>query len=253
MRRVDHELLAAGHPQLAFELDTFAVSMPAHWTEHDGNRRWFRGAAWAIGQAVALREGMRILARDLAAPDGPDFSVYECSSCHHDLGSGAWRRETAHARGTHGTPALDLARFALARSLARALVPSDAIALDGALDRLTPADPDAGASAVRVAAARDVEHIAERLVQHARATPFDCPRARALFRDVAARAEGLAYGGFAAAQQTAWALDALAVACTGDEETPARRSVGRLFDDLTVQGRYDPGHFAHALAGIRVP
>jgi hypothetical protein len=246
-RRVDHELLAAGHPTLAFELDTFAVSLPAHWTEHDGNRRWFRGSAWAVGQAVALREGMRLVARELAAPDGPDFSIYECSACHHDVGSGAWRRETIETRRSDGNPTLDLARFALTGALARALDAHDAAALDAALERLARPTGDAPPAA----AARDVATVADRLVERARRTPFDCTRARTLFRDVAAHAERLAYGGFAGAQQTAWALDALAVACTGDADTPERERVGRLFGDLTSQAGYDPARFARALQGIR--
>jgi hypothetical protein len=248
-RRVDHELLAAGHPTPAFELDTFAVSMPAHWKEHAGNRRWFRGGAWAIGQAIALREGMRLVAADLAATDGPDFSVYECSACHHDLGTSAWRQETAHARRTEGRPTLDVARFALAGALARALGAREAATLDASLERLARAS---GGNAAPTAT-RDVVELAERLLEHARATPLDCRGVRTLFRDVAARAEALAYGGFAAAQQTAWALDALAGVCTADAETSARRTVGRLFDDLTSQGGYDPARFARALAGVEAP
>lgn len=247
-RRVDHELLAAGHPTLAFELDTFAANMPAHWREHAGNRRWFRGGAWGIGQAVALREGLRLIAADLTATDGPDFSVYECSACHHDLGTGTWRQETAHARRTEGTPTLDVARFALAGALARVLDARDAAALDAALDRLGRAGRAAAPTT-----ARDVVALADRLLEHARATPIDCAGARTLFRDVAARAETLAYAGFATAQQTAWALDALAVACTADAETPARRARGRLFDDLTAQGGYDPARFARALTGVTAP
>ena len=248
-RRVDHELLAAGHPTLAFELDTFAARMPAHWREHAGNRRWFRGGAWAIGQAVALREGMRLIAAELAAADGPDFSVDECSACHHDLGTDAWRQQTAHARRTEGTPTLDVARFALAGALARALDASEAAALDASFERLARA----GGGSAAPTTARDVVALAERLLERARATPIDCARARTLFRDVAARAETLAYAGFAAAQQTAWALDALAVACTADAETPARRARGRLFDDLSSQGGYDPARFARALAGVTAP
>jgi hypothetical protein len=75
-RQVDHRLLAAGHPRLTFELDTFALNMPAHWKEHEGNSGWFRGGAWAAGQTAALRESMRLLGR----PDRrgwPDFALYD--------------------------------------------------------------------------------------------------------------------------------------------------------------------------------
>ena len=50
---VDPALLAAGHPELLFELDGQAVSQPKHWREKGD---WHGPKAWLVGQAVALRE-----------------------------------------------------------------------------------------------------------------------------------------------------------------------------------------------------
>jgi Zn-finger protein len=52
-QNVDADILAAGHPELIFELDGQSVAEPKHWrAEKNGN-----GAqAWLVGQAVALRE-----------------------------------------------------------------------------------------------------------------------------------------------------------------------------------------------------
>src|SRR6185436_5698664 len=59
-QNIEPDLRAAGHPELAFELDGQCVSMPRHWAET--NR--LRGAqAWWIGQAVALREAAAQVAR----------------------------------------------------------------------------------------------------------------------------------------------------------------------------------------------
>jgi hypothetical protein len=38
---VDHEMIAAGHPDLYFELDTFSAVMPPHWKETDDKGPWF--------------------------------------------------------------------------------------------------------------------------------------------------------------------------------------------------------------------
>lgn len=46
-------LLAAGHPELLFELDGQAVAQPKHWREKGD---WHGPKAWLVGQAVALRE-----------------------------------------------------------------------------------------------------------------------------------------------------------------------------------------------------
>ncbi len=50
---VDPALLAAGHPELLFELDGQAVAQPKHWREKGD---WHGPKAWLVGQAVALRE-----------------------------------------------------------------------------------------------------------------------------------------------------------------------------------------------------
>jgi hypothetical protein len=52
-QNVDAGILAAGHPELIFELDGQSVAEPKHWSaEKNGT-----GAqAWLVGQAVALRE-----------------------------------------------------------------------------------------------------------------------------------------------------------------------------------------------------
>jgi hypothetical protein len=52
-QNVDSDLLAAGHPELIFELDGQAVTMPKHWRE---STNWHGAQAWLVGQAVALRE-----------------------------------------------------------------------------------------------------------------------------------------------------------------------------------------------------
>ncbi len=52
-QRVDSALLDVGHPELLFEMDGQAASMPRHWHERETNTH---AAAWLTGQAAALRE-----------------------------------------------------------------------------------------------------------------------------------------------------------------------------------------------------
>jgi hypothetical protein len=52
-QNLEADLLAAGHPELTFELDGQSGAEPKHWRDED-----FSGGAraWLVGQAVALRE-----------------------------------------------------------------------------------------------------------------------------------------------------------------------------------------------------
>lgn len=52
-QNVDPDILAAGHPELIFELDGQAVSEPKHWQEQTN---WSGAQTWLAGQAVAARE-----------------------------------------------------------------------------------------------------------------------------------------------------------------------------------------------------
>jgi hypothetical protein len=58
---VETDLLAAGHPELIFELDGQGVSEPKHWREQ---KNWSGAQTWLVGQAVALREMSWQLARE---------------------------------------------------------------------------------------------------------------------------------------------------------------------------------------------
>src|SRR5262249_34511412 len=52
-KNVDHELIAAGHPSLVFELETFSALMPAHWRKENEKTETLK--RWAISQPIALR------------------------------------------------------------------------------------------------------------------------------------------------------------------------------------------------------
>jgi len=114
---VDHELIASGHPILAFELDNYSETMPAHWAP----RKETHGvAAWAGGQAVALRDSLANLARHARGDEWPEYSDLSCHSCHHALESGAWRQERGWP-GKAGLPAWSPQRWAVLRLIVERL------------------------------------------------------------------------------------------------------------------------------------
>src|ERR1039458_4213001 len=58
---VDHELIAAGHPDLVFELASYTAAMPKHWKEAGEKPKatpdpWFDVRALATGEAVQVKE-----------------------------------------------------------------------------------------------------------------------------------------------------------------------------------------------------
>jgi len=141
-REVDHDLVAAGHPRLAFEFAAYQRLWPRHWSprntvefEHD-----FAERSWAAGQAETLAAVARLVevrARRGIDADAsgqssrwPEFAEFDCYACHRPLspervaagGAGVFRNPFP------GTPSWQPWSVAAARLLATAV--EDAAAAD---------------------------------------------------------------------------------------------------------------------------
>ncbi|MBI1916428.1 MAG: hypothetical protein HYS12_17095 [Planctomycetes bacterium] len=95
-RDVHHDLMAAGHPRLNFELSIFRANMPPHWNEALKNKKRDPGAyeakVWAIGRVASAKTSLELLRyrgeQALKAKETmrwPEFAEYSCFACHGDL------------------------------------------------------------------------------------------------------------------------------------------------------------------------
>lgn len=103
---VNHELIAAGHPRLAFELTSYYSQLPRHWNE----RVAARGAEgkqvqmWLEGRLAFAEKKCQLLDADVANGKSAgrfDFARYECRDCHHSIDL------LPRPRGTLGAPRID--------------------------------------------------------------------------------------------------------------------------------------------------
>ncbi|MCZ6698052.1 MAG: multiheme c-type cytochrome, partial [Planctomycetota bacterium] len=92
-RNVTHRMMAAGHPELPFELATDLIGVPHHWRngrsflnpkKNEGPA--FHARVWAVGQAMLLRESARRAMRWAESSEGVELALFECYACHHELG-----------------------------------------------------------------------------------------------------------------------------------------------------------------------
>ncbi len=147
-REVDHDLIAAGHPRLNFEFSSFLANIPAHWVETGRNAASdFPARTWAVGQLVSGRTALELLqsrAKEAAqaGPDRPsrwpEFSEYDCASCHQDLRSRPPGTKVVGAASSPGIPAWGTWYFPMVATLADLRREQDpaATAVDSCLDRL---------------------------------------------------------------------------------------------------------------------
>ena len=111
-RDVNHDLIAAGHPRLHFEMSTYHANLPRHWNDAaDAKRHAGQPAAsdrslrelklWAVGQVETLRARAQLSvwrASSETAP-WPELTETRCFACHHDLRDARWRRSVATRSG----------------------------------------------------------------------------------------------------------------------------------------------------------
>ena len=155
-RFADHRLYGAGHPRLAFELDTYTAIEPAHFVVDQGYvermGRITDVQVWATGQVIALVRRMDAVLDPKHAPKGfwPEFAFFDCQSCHHEYG--AYARPTTTGLGP-GTVKFNDANEVMLKVAAMRVAPEVAAALSQHMMALHQATLDNWAAVQQEAAA----------------------------------------------------------------------------------------------------
>jgi hypothetical protein len=269
---VDHEMIAAGHPDLYFELDSFSAVMPRHWKipresepgkpVEDG--AWVGVREWSAGQAAQLRAAMERLtwrAKNERADKKevwPEYSELSCFACHHALGPAkdSWRQEHGYAGRRPGDPAWNSSRYAVFRLLAKQVDSTNAqeldrqlIAVSGEMSKLNP-DRNAVASAASAAAP-----LAQRIAERLATMQYDQAVALRMLQRISDDAESIALADERAAEQAAMAMDSLYIAYSKDAKpanaSEVRAAINGLFQQLENPSSYNADQFASSLRQIR--
>jgi len=132
---VDHDLIAAGHPRLNFELAAYQAHEPHHWNDkrlRNGDPslgipgdKSYEARLWLIGQLKSAQATVEVLAaradeqsRKSVDNVTADFADYDCHACHHDLADESWRRSPGHTGSSLGLPQFGTWYFSTARQVA---------------------------------------------------------------------------------------------------------------------------------------
>jgi len=272
---VDHEMIAAGHPDLFFELDSFSAVMPRHWKQPresapgkpapgpDGGANWTAVRDWSAGQAVQLRAAMERLTwrangdRYDKKQIWPEYAELSCFACHHSLSSAkdSWRQEHGYAGRRPGDPAWNGSRYVVFRVLARQVDPAAAQELDQRLlavaDEMSKLNPDRAAVAT---AATSAVPVAQRFAERLATVPYDSAIALRAMQGITQDADAIALADERAAEQATMALDSLYIAYSKQVQLPnaaeVRNAINGLFQQLENPSAYNADRFALALKRI---
>jgi Cytochrome c554 and c-prime len=250
-KEVDHELIASGHPVLAFELDNYAASMPPHWKRDDAKDGV---RAWAVGQAMKFRDSLGNLARHARGEEWPEFSDMNCTNCHHSL-KGSTPRQERGWPDRAGLPSWSPQHWAVMRIVIGRVSPQTRDQLDPLVAQLARGvarmnDP-AGVAATADRARGLVHEIVPR-IDGARWNDADI---RALMSAIAGDAAFIERADVFAAEQAALSLQSLAAALTRRDPKLLRgamtKSIDALFEELQNRDDYDPARFAAKLGAVK--
>ncbi|MGD0365257.1 MAG: multiheme c-type cytochrome [Bryobacteraceae bacterium] len=255
-KAVDHELIAAGHPDLYFELDSFMAVMPTHWKEVDKDA-WFGVRALAVSQAVQLREQLKRVGRESGGGIWPEYAELDCFACHHDLvaAKDSWRQERGYAGRRPGNAAFNLSRFVVLRRVVQEADAGAAQQLTAEVEKVSAMVTALGTDRHQTATeAASAAAVAERVAVRLNGMTFDPAMTLRLMKGISGEAEGLAEQGERAAEQATMALDSLFVAYTQNaklaNEQQVRAAINGLFQQLEDPSEYNGFRFARDLKNV---
>ena len=269
---VDHEMIAAGHPDLYFELDSFSAVMPRHWKvpresapgKPVEDPAWTGVRDWATGQAVQLRASMDRLAwrannqRADKKDVWPEYSELSCFACHHSLGPAkdSWRQEHGYEGRRPGDPAWNSSRYAVFRHFAKQIDSASAQELDRYLltvsTEMSKLNPD---RTVVANAAQAAAPLAQQIADRLATMQYDQAITLRMLQRITDDAENIAISDERAAEQAAMALDSLYIAYSKDsrpsDDAEVRAAINGLFQQLENPSAYNADQFASALRRLR--
>ncbi len=89
-RDMNHDIIAAGHPTLRYELATFHSWQPKHWRDREvSDPTYYEAQLWLAGQLASADASLALLQtraeKAHTVSTWPEFAAYNCASCHHNL------------------------------------------------------------------------------------------------------------------------------------------------------------------------
>ncbi len=248
-KQVDHVMIAAGHPDLTFQLVSFSSAMPRHWNRPADAGPWLSVRELAVGQAVQLREALNRLYRRASGPNWPEFGEYECFACHHSLTKpeDSWRQAAGYPGREPGAPVWNPSTYAVFRYVAVVVDPSTTNQLLSELGEIEQLSGKPGSKDQLARQAKNAAGLADQMVREVQAQTFGANLTAQLLQAIANDSQTISMAGERSAEQAAMSLDSLTLAYTRNEQVAnqaeLRAAISDLFRQLNNPSAYNAPRF----------
>lgn len=260
---IAHRIMAAGHPRISFELDLFSTLQAHHDEDADYVQR--KGGRtnsvrmWAVGQAEAVQRSLELFSQPTKASAGifPEFTFYDCHSCHRRIIDG----EDAHVTAVpnpgrpipQGMPPFNDENMIMLSAAAKVVAPD----LAGPFDTRAKAfhRAMAGSRAETVAAAQALRQSAQALSARLSGAEFGRERTFAIMDTIASDAISDRFTDYEGSVQSVMAIDTLLNGMVNAGQVPAgaaaglRVQINQAYAAVKEPNTYRPIAFRQALGG----
>ena len=257
---VTHRMMAAGHPRISFELDLFSSLQQHHDEDADYAARKGHTDSlrlWAVGQAEAVQRSLSLFSRSAFASQGifPEFTFYDCHSCHRQIFAAAERHLTFEANPGRpipfGTPPYNDENIIMLSAVAQVLAPGQAASFDVASRNFHAAMGSGRAQTV--AAAARLSAAAGGLSQAMAQGNYGGESAFTVIATISGRAISPRFTDYTGSAQAVMAVDTLLNALvrqgriTVGAAAGIRANINRAYAAVKDPNGYDPAGFRSAL------
>lgn len=253
-----HRIMAAGHPRLAFELDTFTelwrtagrqphYQIDADYVERKGEVS--HSYTWAAGLLAESRNRLSLIQGPLFDTESmfPELGFYDCHACHRSMKTVQWRPLPRHGGVGPGVPFIHDGTLVMSMALARALSPADGDEIEDGLVALHRAGSK-NVAAIREAA-RQLDALLARLQAKLSARALR-GREMQLLREVLGTGASGNYIDYISAEQAFMAVQMLVIEI---DDPWLEGQLDEIADTLNNDERYRPAQFAAMLASLSEP
>jgi len=242
-RFANHRMMAAGHPRLVFELDTYLEL----WRTSAGREHYRKKAptnhssTWVKGLLDSSRHQLNLIEQHGTGRMGPipDFGVFACHSCHRDLRLTAFGGSSALGNQPGDLRWQD-AHLLVLRRVTAALQLNARTDLDRAIVALQKAaHGDAGSLRAALSQTRTALSSAEKQLAEVNWSAAQLNAVAQSLVDASRRGE---FPDPAAAEQASMGMVVMLAGLKLDQGK--RAEINRLFDDLRDDNMFDQRRFA---------
>jgi hypothetical protein len=257
-RFASHAMMAAGHPRLTFELDTYTEL----WRTSGGREHFRRDRdyiarkarfapvqVWLDGLSASTARTAQLVEQRIAPSSSgfPDFALYNCYSCHRAMRVPAWEALANEQDAPPGSLRLHDGHARALLAVLEATAPADATALRRAQGSLHAA----GGNLAAVREARQaLDGTLSTIQQNVHRRTWSRSDLQAALDALVAAAKRGAFADYAAAEQAAMGMIVLLAELGPDASRAA--AVDEMFQALEDDSGFDSPRFARALEVLGV-